>query len=609
MKTFNNFDTVLRKSFSNRDDSAFVQDLIFIQKDSFKSFICLTNDEDERVKSKINEAISSFFPLYDNNKTLQLNYIKYRVGEIKYTVEECINSGRTYEIPLFVTLQLIVFEKTDDDKKEIKAIKEQDVFLCNIPLMTDTGSFVINGIERVVVSQMRRAPGAFFDSEEAKMFSGIEYTAKIIPLNGSWLDFSFDSKDRMLFSIDTKRKMNIANMFKFLNMTTADVLNYYYKSYTLEYSKNNWSIDFDANSLINKTFEYDLIDADNNEVIVPKNKKITKRVLGQLESKNVKRYYIGDLENIFYVLAEDIIDNSTGEVLFEIGSEIKYDTIKEFEKRKITKIKVINPDLSIIGPYIFNTIKADADKTRDDALMDMYRAVRVTEDAPNVESAEKFLNALFFSNRYNLSEVGRMKINYRLGINVDLNTLCLTKEDILTTIKILSKIKHNDEKTDDIDNLANRRLRTSGEIIENQFRIGMARMEISILEKMNSLESETIMPQNLINTKPLSTALTDFFNTSQLSQFMDQTNPMSELGHKRRITALGPGGLTRDRATFEVRDIHYTHYGKICPIESPDGGNIGLINSLAVFARINKYGFIETPYRVVKNGKLTGEVV
>ena len=609
MKALNNLGSVLRRGFSNRNDTEFIQDLIFLQKESFKSFICLdNNNKEEQEKSKINEAIKSFFPLYDNNKNIELEYVKYRVGDVKYTMKECINSGRTYSVPLYATLRLFVFEQLDGDKKEIKAIKEQEVFLCDIPLMTDTGSFVVNGIERVVVSQMRRAPGVFFDSEEAKMFSGINYTAKIIPISGSWLDFSFDSRDNMYFSIDTKKKLSIGHLFKMLNMSMEDILNYFYKSYNLECKDGKWIVNFDYESLLNKTFEYDLIDADTNKVVVPKNKKITKRTLEQLKEKKFTKYIIQDLEHIFYILDETLFDEKTGEVLYEIGTEINYDVIKKFEEQGIEHVKVINPDASGLGPYIFNTVKASKDKTRDAALMEIYKAVKVTEEAANPEAAEKFITGMFFTNKYNLSDVGRMKINHRLGINVDSEILHLTNEDILTTIKILSKIKHNDEKTDDIDNLANRRLRTSGELIEVQFRIGMAKMERTILEKMNMLEPETIMPQNLINTKPLSSTIIDFFNTSQLSQFMDQTNPMSELAHKRRITALGPGGLTRERASFEVRDIHYTHYGKICPMESPDGGNIGLINSLSLFARINKYGFIETPYKKVENGVVTDKV-
>jgi DNA-directed RNA polymerase subunit beta len=389
-------------------------------------------------------------------------------------------------------------------------------------------------------------------------------------------------------------------------MSIEDIINYFYKSFTLEYKKNRWIMEFDYNSSLGKTFENDLINAETDEVVIPKGRKVTKRLLTQLREKKFSKYVVSNTENIYYVLSSDVVDKKTNETIYKIGDEINYDVIKNLEELSVGEIKIINPDSSEYGPYIFNS--TDREKSRESALMDMYRSVKVTEDAANPDAADKFISGLFFTSKYDLSEVGRMKMNYRLGLNVDLSITHLTKEDILTTIKILSKIKHNDEKTDDIDNLGNRRLRTSGELIEVQFKIGMSKIERAIVEKLNTLESETIMPQNLINTKPLTTTITDFFATSQLSQFMDQTNPMSELSHKRRITALGPGGVTKDRATFDMRDIHYTHYGKICPLESPDGGNIGLISNLSIFARINKYGFIETPYKVVKNGYLTGEV-
>jgi DNA-directed RNA polymerase subunit beta len=482
MAIANNSNYVLRRSFSDRRDDDFVQDLIFLQKESFESFICLNNNKEEQEASKIHDALKSFFPLTDSNKNLELEYVRYRVGDIKYTVKECMNSGRTYSIPLYATLRLYVFEENnvDPEQKEIKAIKEQEVFLCDIPLMTDTGSFVINGIERVVVSQMRRAPGVFFGSEEAKMFSGIGYTAKIIPLAGSWIDFSFDSKDRLLFSIDTKKKLPIGHLFSLLNMSLGDVIDYFYKSFTLEYKGKKWLMEFDYNSSLGKTYEDDVMDAETDVVVIPKGRKVTKRLLSQLKEKKFSKYVVNNVENIYYVLSNEIIDKKTGEIAYKIGDEVNYEVIKHLEELNIGEIKVINPDSSEYGPYIFNTI--DREKSRDVALMEIYRSVKVTEEAANPDMAEKFVNGLFFTSKYNLSDVGRMKMNYRLGINVDLNILHLTKEDILTTIKILSKIKHNDEKTDDIDNLGNRRLRTSGELVEVQFRMGMAKIERTITE-------------------------------------------------------------------------------------------------------------------------------
>ena len=609
MKTFNNSNCILRRSFSNRVDDKFIPDLIFLQKDSFDSFICLdNNDEQKKKSSKVQEVLESFFPLTDNNKNVILEFVNYRVGDIKYTVKECINSGRTYSVPLHAMLRLLVLAD-EGDKKEIKAIKEQEVFLCDMPLMTSNGTFIINGIERVVVSQMRRAPGVFFDSEDSKMFAGKSYTAKIIPIAGSWLDFEYDGMDLLYFRIDKKRKMPISYLFKMLGMSFQEVLSYYYKEYNLEYKNKNWVIDFDYDNSLGKSFDYDIVDYNTKETVIPKGRKITKLLLKKLKDNNFCKYILPDNSKDSFVLLKDIIDKDSGEVLFSAGTLLDYEKLNNLHKLKINEVSVVMPETSELGHYIYNSLLVEKDKSVESVFFDIYKVVRVSEEASNFENAEKFVNGLFFSNKYNLSDVGRMKANYRLGIDVPLDTLHLTKDDILATIRILNKLKHNEEKTDDIDNLANRRLRCTGELMEVQFRAGMAKVERTILEKMNSLEPETIVPQNLINTKPLTSTITDFFNTSQLSQFMDQTNPLSELGHKRRITALGPGGLTRERAGFDVRDIHYTHYGKICPLESPEGANIGLINSLSIFAKTNKYGFIETPYRKVKNGVLTDEVV
>jgi DNA-directed RNA polymerase subunit beta len=612
VKALNHSNYTLRRSFSNRVDDDFIPDLLFLQKESFDSFICIDNqNEEKRKRSKVQEVLESCFPMTDNNKNVILEFVSYRVGEIKYNVKECINSGRTYSIPLYATLRLLVLEKTDDEnsRKEIKAIKEQEVFLSDIPLMTATGSFVINGIERVVVSQMKRSPGVFFDSEEAKMFTGKNYTAKIIPIMGSWLDFEFDGRDLLHFRIDKKRKLPISYLFKMLKMPIEESLAYFYRNYTLEYKDKKWSVDFDYESSLGKNFPYDIVNVDTGEVIISKDRKLTKRLSDKLKESGFKRYVVGEYESSSLILLNDILDPSTKEILFQTGTILNLEKLDALVKLKIKDVKVIAPDNSELGHYIYNSLMLDKEKTVESVFFDIYRTIKVSEEAPNFEVAEKFVEGLFFSSKYNLSDVGRMKINYRLGLNIEPDTLHLTKEDILNTIRILNRLKYNDEKTDDIDNLTNRRVRCTGELMEMQFRAGMSKVERSILEKMNSLEFETIVPQNLINTKPLTSTIADFFATSQLSQFMDQTNPLASLGHKRRITALGPGGLTRKRAGFDVRDIHHTHYGKICPLESPDGTNIGLINSLSIFARINKYGFIETPYRKVKDGVLTDEVV
>ncbi|MDR1494974.1 MAG: DNA-directed RNA polymerase subunit beta, partial [Rickettsiales bacterium] len=612
MKALSHSEYILRRSFSNRVDDDFIPDLVFLQKESFESFICLDNSDEERRKgSKVQEILESFFPLIDNSKNLILEFVKYRAGEIKYNVKECMNSGRTYAVPVYATLRLLVLDKFEEEnsKKEIKAIKEQEVFLCDFPLMTKTGSFVINGIERVVVSQMRRAPGVFFDSEDSKMFSGKSYSAKIIPVTGSWLDFEFDSRDLLYFRMDKKRKMPISYMFRVLKMSMSEVLSYFYRTYRLKCVENKWSLEFDYDNCLGKSFDFDVVNVDDGESVISRGRKVTRRLVSQLKEKKFSRYFISSEENQFFVVLNDILDRSSGEILFQTGYELDFTRLEDLRTLGIRELDVVIPDSSELGNYIFSSLMVEKDKTVEDAFFDLYRTVKVSEEASSFDSAEKFITGLFFSNKYNLSDVGRIKMNYRLNIDVDMSTTHLTKDDILSTIKILSKLKHNDEKTDDIDNLANRRLRCTGELLDMQFRVGMSKVERSILEKMNTLEPETIVPQNLINTKPLSTTIADFFATSQLSQFMDQTNPLSELGHKRRVTALGPGGLTRERAGFDVRDVHYTHYGKICPVESPDGANIGLINNLSIFARVNKYGFIEAPYRKVKNGVLQNEVV
>ena len=382
MKTLNHSNYILRRSFSDRVDDDFIPDLIFLQNESFESFICLdNNNEEKRKKSKIQEVFESFFPMTDSSKSLILEFLRYRVGDIKYSVKECINSGRTYSVPLYATLRLLVLEKTEEEnaKKEIKAIKEQEVFFCDIPLMTNTGSFVINGIERVVVSQMRRAPGVFFDSEDSKLFTGNSYTAKIIPVAGSWLDFAFDGRDLLYFRIDKKRKMPVSYLFKILGMSIGDVLSYFYKSYKLEYTNNNWSIEFDYDSCLGKSFDHDIIDANTNEIVIPQGRKITRKLFNQLKDKNFSRYLINDEENSLFVLSNDLIDNESGEVLFSAGSEINPEKLNNFKELGINEIDIVMPDASELGHYIYNSLLIEKDKSLENVLFDVYRAVKVSE--------------------------------------------------------------------------------------------------------------------------------------------------------------------------------------------------------------------------------------
>jgi len=614
VRSFNYSDNIIRRGFGERDDEYLIPHLVSLQKESFSSFLQGDNSK-TRESIGLQRVFESFFPLTDANKNVSLDFVEYKVGKPKYTSKECLVSSKTYSVPLYAVLRLIIWDKEgegnkeEEARKEIKVIKEQEVYLCNMPMMTDDGSFVVNGAERVIVSQMRRAPGIFFDSEEVKITNKKNYKAKIIPLSGSWIDFEFDNKDILYFRINRKRKIPVSSLLKAIGMSIEEILKYFYKEIELFYTEKGWAVDFDYNRSLGRRFEYDIIDAESNKVAIEKNAKITKKLLKKLKESGFRQYLIGEKDTSEYILAEDIIDNTTGEILLPAGSLITHERLDIFKKLLFKKIKVVNPKNSRIGYYIFNTLVNDKNKELKDALFDIYRSVKISESATSAEQAGKFLNNLLFSSKFNLSNVGRMKMNHRLGLKVPLDVLHLTKEDILTTLKVLCKIKHNEEKTDDIDNLANRRVRSVGELLENQFRVGLARIERPIVEKMNSIDPETVMPQNLINAKPLISAINDFFATSQLSQFMDQTNPLSEITHKRRLSALGPGGLTRERAGFEVRDVHPTHYGRICPVETPEGPNIGLINSLALYARVNEYGFIETPYRKVEEGKVIDEIV
>jgi len=602
--------SIFRKIFANSRYDEEVPHLISLQKESYSRFLQSDIDQNKRAFVGINSVFQSFFPLSDSNDKVTLEFIGYVLGEAKYESNECLSSGRTYCAPLKVQLRLILWDKEENSEiKEVRTIKEQEVYLCDIPLMTESGSFVINGAERVIVSQMRRAPGVFFDSENIKITGSKVHTAKIIPHIGSWLDFEFDTKDILYFRLDKKRKIPVSTLLKAMGMSIGDIICSFYGKIKIFSTKNGWASDFDSSAVIGKKLPYDLIDAENGEIKVKEGVKITKKIIDKLKEEKFQSYVLTDDILLGYVIAEDLIDSETGEVLLEAGSLATNDSLDILTRMNFKFISIVNPSKSDIGPYLYNTILVDKNQNQKDATYDIYKAIRLGEVPASVEAAKNFFDNLLFSPaRYDLSDVGRMKMNHRLELKVDHSVLHLTKDDITQTVKILNLIKHNDLKTDDIDNLANRRVRAVGELIENQLRIGMSRIEKSIIEKLNTIDIDNIVPQNLINAKPLITAIKDFFATSQLSQFMDQTNPLSEITHKRRLSALGPGGLTRERAGFEVRDVHATHYGRICPIETPEGQNIGLINSLATFAYVNDYGFIETPYRKVIDGKITDQI-
>lgn len=608
-RSFDN--VVLRKSFNNNTDKAEIPYLASLQKNSYDKFLQIDINPKERENVGIQSVFKSFFPISDSSEKITVEFLEYRLGKPKYEAYECLSAGRSFASPLYAQLRLILWNQEEGSEiKEIRSIKEQEVYLCDVPLMTKTSSFIINGAERVIVSQMRRAPGVFFDSEAGKAGEAKSYSAKIIPHLGSWLDFEFDSKDVIYFRVDKKRKIPVSSLLRSIGMSSEEIIKEFYKPSTAKLTENSWALDFEEENFIGKKLSFDLICAKSGEIVAKEGSKINRKTIQKFEDSGFKTYLLTGDVLPGYILAQDLIDPETGELLLEAGSIVTLESLEILKKLNFQKFEIVNPSRSLIGPYIYNTMLLDKNQTQKDSLFDIYKAIKLGEAPSSIEVAKSYFDNLLFSqNRYHLSDVGRMKMNHRLGLEIDIAVLHLTHEDIKKTIKILSETKHNDLKTDDIDNLANRRVRAVGELVENQMRIGMARVEKSIIEKVNSSEVDSVMPQNLINSKPLITAIKDFFATSQLSQFMDQTNPLSDITHKRRLSALGPGGLTRERAGFEVRDVHPTHYGRICPIETPEGPNIGLINSLATYSRVNDYGFIETPYRKVINGKITDEVV
>ena len=541
-----------------------------------------------------------------------LEFVKYEFEPPKYDVDECRQRGMTYAAPLKVTLRLIVFDIDEETAaRSVKDIKEQDVYMGDIPLMTNNGTFIVNGTERVIVSQMHRSPGVFFDHDKGKTHSSgkLLFAARIIPYRGSWLDIEFDAKDIVYARIDRRRKIPVTSLLYALGLDGEEILRTFYKHVTYKRAKEGWRVPFDANRLKGYKAVNDLVDADTGRVVVEAGKKLSVRQARQLSEKGLKHLRMTDEELIGHYVAEDLANGKTGEIYMEAGQEIDEKNLKILIEAGYKELPLLDIDHVNVGAYIRNTLTVDKNMTREDALFDIYRVMRPGEP-PTVDTAEAMFRSLFFdSERYDLSAVGRVKMNMRLDLDAPDTMRVLRKEDIISVIRTLVDLRDGKGEIDDIDHLGNRRVRSVGELMENQYRIGLLRMERAIKERMSSVDIDTVMPQDLINAKPAAAAVREFFGSSQLSQFMDQTNPLSEITHKRRLSALGPGGLTRERAGFEVRDVHPTHYGRICPIETPEGPNIGLINSLATYARVNKYGFVETPYRKVKDGRVTDEVI
>src|ERR1700691_5255543 len=597
----------VRKFFGKIEEVAEMPNLIEVQKASYDQFLLVLEPQGGRPNEGLQAVFKSVFPISDFSNSSMLEFVKYEFEPPKYDVDECRQRGMTYAAPLKVTLRLIVFDIDEETgAKSVKDIKEQDVYMGDIPLMTNNGTFVVNGTERVIVSQMHRSPGVFFDHDKGKTHSSgkLLFAARIIPYRGSWLDIEFDAKDIVYARIDRRRKIPVPSLLYALGMSGQEILNTFYKQVPYKRTKDGWRVPFDANRLRGYKAINDLVDADTGKVVLEAGKKLTVRQARQLAEKGLKALRLSDEELVGQYIAEDLVNPKTGEIYAEAGEEITDKTLKVLNEAGYKELPLLNIDHVKVGAYIRNTLAVDKNMTREDALFDIYRVMRPGEP-PTIDTAQNMFQSLFFdSERYDLSAVGRVKMNMRLDLDAPDTMRILRKEDIISVIRTLVDLRDGKGEIDDIDHLGNRRVRSVGELMENQYRIGLLRMERAIKERMSSVDIDTVMPQDLINAKPAAAAVREFFGSSQLSQFMDQTNPLSEITHKRRLSALGPGGLTRERAGFEVRDVHPTHYGRICPIETPEGPNIGLINSLACFARINEYGFIESPYRRVRDGHI-----
>jgi DNA-directed RNA polymerase subunit beta len=619
----------IRRSFGRIPEVAPMPNLIDVQRASYEAFLQMNVQYDSRLQAGLQEVFRSVFPIDDFAGRGRLEFVHYELEEPKYDVEECIQRGMTYAAPLKVILRLIVWDVDEDTgARSIRDIKEQPVYMGDMPLMTDNGTFIINGTERVIVSQMHRSPGVFFDHDKGKTHSSGKYlfAARVIPYRGSWLDFEFDSKDLVFVRIDRKRKLPVTTLLYALESAATaklraereakgetlepgevrglepeEILNYFYGQVVFDRTPKGWARPFDPDAFRGVKQLEPIIDAETGEVVADAEAKLTQRQARRIAEKT-KEVLVGRTDLLGRYVAEDLVNLETGEIYAEAGEELTEPKLTALEDAGVTRLPTLAVDQSN-GPWIRNTLTVDKNSNRDDALIDIYRVMRPGEP-PTPETAEALFRGLFFDpDRYDLSAVGRVKMNMRLGFtNVPDSMRILRKEDLLRTVKILCELKDGRGQIDDIDNLGNRRVRSVGELMENQYRIGLLRMERAIRERMGSVDIDTVMPHDLINAKPAAAAVREFFGSSQLSQFMDQTNPLSEVTHKRRLSALGPGGLTRERAGFEVRDVHPTHYGRICPIETPEGPNIGLINSLATYAKVNKYGFIETPYMLVQDG-------
>lgn len=601
----------VRKFFGHIREVTEMPNLIEVQKASYDQFLMFDGQQASRPDEGLQTVFKSVFPISDFSNTSMLEFVSYEFEQPKYDVDECRQRGMTFAAPLKVTLRLIVFDVDEETgARSVKDIKEQDVYMGDMPLMTSNGTFIVNGTERVIVSQMHRSPGVFFDHDRGKTHSSgkLLFAARIIPYRGSWLDIEFDAKDIVHARIDRRRKIPVTSLLFALGMDGEEILDTFYNKVPHQRDGEFWRLPFDGERMKGVNAANDLIDADTGEVVLEAGKKLTPRQARLIGERGVKFLRVTNEEMVGQYVSEDLVNVETGEIWAEAGEEITAKLLETLQEVGLDEIDLLDIDHVNTGGYIRNTLHVDKNNTREEALFDIYRVMRPGEP-PTLDTAENMFQSLFFdSERYDLSAVGRVKMNMRLDLDAPDTHRTLRKADILAVVKTLVDLRDGKGEIDDIDHLGNRRVRSVGELMENQYRVGLLRMERAIKERMSSVEIDTVMPQDLINAKPAAAAVREFFGSSQLSQFMDQTNPLSEITHKRRLSALGPGGLTRERAGFEVRDVHPTHYGRICPIETPEGPNIGLINSLATFARVNKYGFIESPYRKVKEGQVTDEV-
>ena len=600
-----------RKNFGKIKQIVEIPDLIGMQRESFQRFLQMDVPPEKREDIGLQTVFKSVFPIKDFTGSASLEFVSYRFGEIKHSIEECVHRGMTYEIPLRLTVRLVVYEiDVETGVSNIRDIKEQEIYFGTIPLMTEKGTFIINGTERVVVSQLHRSSGVFFDHDKGKSHSSgkIIYSSRIIPVRGSWIDMEVDPKDIVHIRIDRRRKFPVTLLFKAFGYTTEDLLSYFYATEKIIVKGKQYFKEFNEEFLKGKRASKEVRDPKSGEVIVKKGRVFTLKAIKRLDSVNAKLIPINVEEIIGHAFANTIADPNNDEPIVKVAEIIDEEVLTKLSDAGINEFDLLYVDAASNSDSIRKTLLQDKVETKEEALIEIYRRLRPGNPA-TPEVAQDFIDNLFFrSTYYDLSGVGRLKINQRLGISSQISLNILRKEDIILTAKALIYLRDTQGVVDDIDHLGNRRVRAVGELLENQYRIGLVRMERAIKERMSLQEVDALMPHDLVNPKPVSAVVKEFFGTSQLSQFMDQTNPLSETTHKRRLSALGPGGLTRERAGFEVRDVHPSHYGRICPIETPEGPNIGLIVSLSTYARVNPYGFIETPYRVVENAKVTDEV-